>query len=208
MQKLCGARTRAGGICQRPPVAGRERCRAHGRASPIGVGSPHFRHGRYSKALPTRLAARYAEAEQDGELLALRSDIALIDARLADLLARVDTGESGAIWRRARDAYQTSIRLSQAGDPAGAAESMRELGRLLTQGQADYAVWDEIGRALDRRRALVESERRRLVEMQQMITTERAMVLLGVVVDTIRKHVTDRTALAAISSDLRQLVAG
>ena len=30
----CGARTRAGGPCQRPPIRGRKRCRLHGGLSP------------------------------------------------------------------------------------------------------------------------------------------------------------------------------
>jgi hypothetical protein len=30
----CGARTRAGGPCQRPPIRGRKRCRLHGALSP------------------------------------------------------------------------------------------------------------------------------------------------------------------------------
>jgi glucans biosynthesis protein len=30
----CGARTRAGGPCQRPPIRGRRRCRLHGGLSP------------------------------------------------------------------------------------------------------------------------------------------------------------------------------
>jgi hypothetical protein len=33
-QRRCGARTRAGVPCQRPPIRGRKRCRLHGGLSP------------------------------------------------------------------------------------------------------------------------------------------------------------------------------
>ena len=42
----CGAKTRAGTPCQRPPVQGRRRCRAHGGLSP---GAPRgSRNGNYT----------------------------------------------------------------------------------------------------------------------------------------------------------------
>ena len=56
--------------------------------------APRFETGRYSKYLPTRLAGRYEEARADPELLALRDDIALLDTRVAQTVAALDTGES------------------------------------------------------------------------------------------------------------------
>ena len=47
----CGARTRAGGACQRPAIRGRRRCHLHGGLSP---GAPHgpangnFRNGNWT----------------------------------------------------------------------------------------------------------------------------------------------------------------
>ena len=64
----------------------------------------------------------------------------------------------------------------------------------------------ELADLLDQSRKLVESERKRYVEMQQMLTTEQAMTMLAMVVETIRRHVTDRAALAAISADIAKLV--
>ena len=55
------------------------RCRLHGGKSPAGLASPHYKDGRYSKALPARLAARYATAEADPRLLELRDEVALTD---------------------------------------------------------------------------------------------------------------------------------
>ena len=205
MKTTCGAKTRSATPCQRPPVAGRERCRLHGGATPIGAGSPHFRTGRHSRYLPTRLAARYDEAQADQRLLELRDDIALVDARIADLLARVDTGESGALWKQAQNAYQTMLREQRAGNSAAATDHLRAVGDLLARGAEDHAVWGEIMSLLDQRRRLAESERRRLLETDQMITAERVMVLIATVADIVKRYVTDRQALAGISEELRKL---
>jgi len=48
-KSTCGAKTKSGSACRRPPVAGRTRCRLHGGATPYGIASPHFRHGLRSK---------------------------------------------------------------------------------------------------------------------------------------------------------------
>lgn len=94
----CHAKTRSGAPCRGQAMLN-GRCRMHGGATPAGVALPHFRTGRRSRDLPARLAARYQEARSDPQLLELREGIALVDARIADLLARVDAGESGARWR-------------------------------------------------------------------------------------------------------------
>lgn len=203
---ICGATTRSGKPCQARPMAN-GRCRMHGGKSLAGPASPAFKTGRYSKYLPARLTERYAEAVNDPELLALREDVALIDARLADLLRRVDSGESGQLWKDVRQAYQSFIKARRRGDDEAAAAAFDELGELIERGASDHAAWSEIAALLEQRRRLVESERRRLVEMQQVITAEQAMVLIAAVVDVVRKHVSDRHILSAISRDIGALTA-
>lgn len=180
------------------------RCRMHGGRSLIGAASPQFKTGRYSKHLPARLSARYQEAQNDPQLLALRDEVALIDSRLAELLGRVDTGESAQRWKEAQEAFDELRKARTKGDAKEFAAAMDELERALLSGN-DYGLWAEIANAVNLRKQLVESERKRLVEMQQMITSERAMVLLTTVVDIIRSHVTDRNTLTAISAEFRKL---
>jgi hypothetical protein len=95
----CKAQSKLSGErCKRWVTPGRDVCRFHGGKVPRGPALPQFRHGRYSRFLPSRLAATYQTAAKDPELLSLRRELALVDARLDDLLQRVDTGESGALW--------------------------------------------------------------------------------------------------------------
>jgi len=182
------------------------RCRMHGGMTPVGPAHPAFKHGRHSKFLPARLAGRYQEAIDDPHLLELRSEIALLDVRIADVVQRVDTGESGKLWSELKSVMEGFLAELTKRNADRMREPLQRMEHLIDQGTHDTAVWDELGRLLDQRRKLVESERKRLVEMHQMLTTEEAMTLLAAVVDTIRRHVVDRGALAAISADLTRLV--
>lgn len=168
--------------------------------------SPTYKTGRYSRDLPQRLRERYEQASADGDLLVMREDIALLDARLSDLLARVETGESGAAWNEAQ-AQLLAVRVAiKSGDARAMGAALDALSAAIRRGQADYLAWDEIKQALALRRRLVESERKRLVQLSQMITTEQAMVLVTAIVSLVHDNVTDRDALTAISNGIRRLV--
>jgi hypothetical protein len=206
--RVCGAKTRNGGTCRQAALEN-GRCHYHGGKSLAGIASPTFKTGRYSKVLPARLTGRYEEAQSDGELLALRDEVALTDARLSDLLSRVDTGESGALWAALGKAYQDLQDAQYISDPkkrgSVMAALMGEIGALITQGQGDYQAWHEVGAVLEQRRRLVESERKRLVEMQQTLTVEKAMLMIGAIGGIIKAHVADRTILSKISADISAL---
>lgn len=171
----------------------------HGGATPKGLASPHTKTGRWSRDLPTRLAAKYEEALKDARLLELRDELAVIDARLSELLAGLETGEAGAIWaalKRARRDFE---------DPEKRSAALAEILELIDRGAEEWQRWEDVFRTIERRARIAESERRRLVEMRQMITSEQAMLLLTAVVNTVQRHVKDPNALRAISADLDRL---
>jgi len=196
------------------------RCRIHGGKSLAGITHPAATQGgRYSKYLPDRLSARYEESKHDGELLALREEIALTDTRLNDLLARVDTGEAGELWRTLRQTWVASERFRADYDAKGDTvdglkarvsffEAFDALGLLTAEGAADYAAWDEVHKMVAQRRALAETETKRLDKMRQFIPAERANLLMAAVLNSVRAHVTDPVVLSAIAADVRSLASG
>jgi hypothetical protein len=165
----------------------------------------HFKHGKYSRFLPSRLFATYQDAAHDPQLLELRRDIALTDARIVDLLQRVDTGESGAIWRQAQAAMAQFRRAQAQGDVEAMPRALGQVDRLLTQGHADYAAWDEVLALIEQRRKLVESEQKRVTTATEGLTVERAMTMLAQVVGIIERHVSDRGILQRIALDMQAL---
>ncbi len=178
------------------------RCRLHGGKTPNGAALPQFKNGKHSKYMPTRLLERYRDGVADPELLSLRSDIALTDARLSDVLERVDTGESGDAWKQAKEAYKVMT----SGKPGDEGIGKLLLWQIIDKGLADYAAWHEVGDLLEQRRRIVESEQKRLVAAQQMISTEQAMSFVTAIVDSVRRNVQDRDALTAISMDISKLI--
>ena len=88
--QVCGAwLPRKNRVCPQRRAVGRTRCRFHGGKTPRGQSSPHFRHGRYSKDLPTSLTARH-EALAAYDVTNLVDNIRLADARISELLAGLE----------------------------------------------------------------------------------------------------------------------
>lgn len=196
----CGARTRAGKACRKAAMPN-GKCRNHGGASPVGVAHPSFKTGRYSKDLPARLAARLQEASVDPDLISMRQEIALVDARTNEVLSRLDSKEAAAHWMQLKDLVE-QFRLGTATQRIQAAEA---LSTWSTEALSDYAVWAEVLDLMERRRKLAETESKRLAAMGQFLTASQAMVLLASVVDVIRRTVTDKQQLSAISREIGRL---
>jgi hypothetical protein len=206
--RQCTAKSKhSGERCKNPARIGYNVCRMHGAGNRKTPGGRPISSGKYSKVLPARLAESYLEARQDSELLALRDEIALCDARLGDLLKRVDTGESGRLWRDLRAAWVALEMARESQDGDAMASALKLVGQLIQRGQADYAAWDEVHKTLDARRKLTESERKRLVELQAVVTAEQAMGLVARVLGIVREHVKDRETLALMSAEFAALMA-
>lgn len=182
------------------------RCRMHGGASLSGAASPTFKTGRYSKVLPARLASRYHEALNNPDLLALRDDIAVIDARLGELIGQLDAAGGADVLKAMAEEVTCLEAALQAEDRHSATEGVEALRTLLNRAEAEGERWEQIAVWMERKRKLSETERRLLVDMQQVITAERAMVLMAALVDIVRRHVDDRGILAAIVHDVDRLL--
>lgn len=203
----CAARSKqTGQPCGRWPSPGRTVCYYHGGRTPVGVLAPPFQHGRYSKHLPTRLLERFEEAQADPDRLTYADEIALQDTRISDLLARCQSGESGAAWKAITRSWRDFKRFKTAGNTARQDEALEQLSEALDRGLSDHACWSEIGEAVDRRARLVVLESARVKELEATLSVTEAMGLLGVVVDTLRRHL-DEATLQKVGADLEQLVA-
>jgi hypothetical protein len=202
----CGAKNKQnGGACENWAVRGRTRCRMHGGKTLVGSACTHYRTGRYSSYVPERLRERYEAAEHDAELLSLRGEIALTDARLIDLLARVNTGESGQLWARLKKAHGEFKVYRLGRDVPKMNMALAKIEALLDSAVQDHAAWAEIGKLIEQRRRLTESEAKRMATLQQMLTAEEAMALAHRVIDIVTRHVTDRQVLRDIVVEMRTL---
>lgn len=241
-KKICGAKTRSGGVCKARPMAN-GRCRLHGGKSLGGLNSPRLKTGRHSKYLPKNLLKNYQVALNDPTLLQLHDEIALVDARLAQLLQMVDTGiESKEQWSNLQTEFSTviatmhqipalSARLTGQGednilrvDPKWRGpkrpkknleeseainqmlEALTKLGGMLETGMEVNEAWGKIQEMIEQRRKLVESERKWHLENQQIITAEKALLLIAAIANIIKQNVTDKPTRQTIIADINQLV--
>lgn len=211
---ICGAKTRNPDsryndirVCSNLPMRGRNRCRFHG-----GKATTKFMRtgqaSRYSRDLPSKLLDRYEESVKDPKILELRDEIAVVESRIGELLKRIDTRESGEAWRKLQEIYKQLLFAIKSKDGAATSMLMNDLGSIINSGLGEEKNWEEVLRTIRSRKSLVESERKRLVEMNQMITAEQAMVLIGFVISTIKTHVQDKEALANISREFTLYLQG
>lgn len=202
----CGAKTRSGAPCKTPAMPN-GKCRMHGGSSPVGIAHPSTKHGRYSEHLPTRLAERYITAQADPDLLNLQHEISLVDTRLSELLERIDVDGAGALWGKLSWLHGDMLQALKDDDLDELESCVKRFGEVITQASADKQAWDAIYPVIEQRRKLVESEQKRRVAMQDMITSEQAMVLIGRITGAVRRHVSDPRTLAAIAAELGTVIA-
>lgn len=96
---ICGSRRSNWKEDPRPcgvtAVMANGRCRIHGGATPNGVAHPNYIHGKSSRyATPSALKDAYEQALLEQSPLSLYDNIALIDARINQLLQIVEDGQS------------------------------------------------------------------------------------------------------------------
>lgn len=203
-QKECGALARTTGKPCKAPAMVNGRCRKHGGKSLAGPAAGNYRTGVWSKILPVRLAARQKVGAKDPRLLELRQEIALVDTIVTDLMVDHKLGTSQEWYEELRICVAEVLRYRfdyQAQQPY-----LKQLKRLVKERGKRYQVQNEMGKQIDRRQRLVESERKRLIQAQQMISIDQMMVLLGHVIKIVTDEVDDRQAQTKIANGIRKLI--
>lgn len=202
----CGAKTRDGDPCKNPPMRGAKRCRMHGGKSPRGLAHPSTKHGRRSIDLPTRMLADYEAERGDPDLLNLSDSIAVTRARRSDLFRQLEQSGSASLFLDLLATWQQFERAQRAKDGEAMSVALQEVGRLIKRGATDASKWREIMALQEQERKLVESEQKRRVAMNTMLTAEKGQLLVRALLASVNSHVSDKSVLAAIGSDIMELV--
>lgn len=212
----CNAKSKTTGKqCKLTAVNGMTKCRLHGGLSPIGANSPHFKHGRYSKHLPSQLLEKYKDAQKDKDLLNLREEIYLVDIRLKTLVEGLPDGGITHSWDDLKFLWSQFVAAYDNGDILNTKSLMKKISNMIETGSNENKTWSGIFSTVERRRRLVASESKRLTDMQQIITAERAMALIYAMLDIVRSQivkykdnnlVVDDALLSSISNGIRGLI--
>jgi hypothetical protein len=202
---VCGAKTREGPPCQKSPLAGRNRCKYHGGASLRGAESPKFRHGRYSKILPRNLSREYLRLMADPDLLSAKEEVALLNARLQQLVARLGTGESTGRWDSLKREWAEFKRAQGAGDREALTAVLPRLDSLVTAGGDEGGQWEEITAYVERVSVVAARESKRQAAEGSVISLEQMVLVIRTIADAVITNVRDEAARLAIIGHIRSL---
>ena len=212
-QPFCSARSKRWTpdnpkICENYPVKkGSGRCKDHSGASTRkGAKAAQFKTGWLSKYMPKRLIEDFQTALNDPSLQSLEQEIALTEARLADLLKKADEGGASAIFKELGEAFESYKDANSDGDMQKQMEAMRRLERAISQGKQDAGVWREINQLLDTKRKLALAEAKRLQTLDNFITKEEANTLIAAIGGIIIENVKDADTLANISKEFDRIL--
>lgn len=172
---ICGAKakSRGGAPCENAPSPGRDRCRLHGGRTPRGVLSPHYKGRGYSQDLPVHLAERMMEALQDPELTSLGSEIALLDARMGDLLSSLSDKTSRETWISVRKKVKLAHLKVEEERTEDALEFLNDALLALETIRSDQASWEEIYELVELRRKTAKEERAREDQLEATMTARQ-----------------------------------
>jgi hypothetical protein len=208
MAQCTAKSTQSGEQCKRYASAGSDKCHMHGGKSLKGIASPSLKHGRRSKYMPKYLLERYQEALHDPELLSLKSDLALTETRINELLARLDAGDSVARWQAVKETLERLDAAARVPDAKALIIHLNDMNQLVKAGVGDAGLWEELFATQEHKRKLLATQSRVLLDTQQVMTSEQVMLLATAWLDSIRRHINDRDTLALIQQDFIRTTEG
>jgi hypothetical protein len=196
---------RAGTQCAKPAMRGAFTCKTHGggNAKRLGPANPNWKGGktgidRWLKRLPPLAAAAYAEGLDDPERLELRREILLVDVKIGEELDCLRDAED---WTEVRSAFTALTGGMTSGNAGDIRANLERLRVVVTDNVKNDRTWARILKLIERRRRLVESERRRMA--QNAIPREQALALANALLEACVRHVDDRATLLRIRDAFR-----
>ena len=198
---------RSGVRCKGPAIAGStsQKCRMHGGNATSGVAAPGFKHGRYSRVLPPRMAELYEEAKANPDLIEMGDHIALLEARIQSLLGLSTEGEPAPKWSGVAEVFAEVETAILSGDIAKITSGMELMHKMLDAGVKWDRTWEEVNGTLEQLRKMTDTEVKRKKELHQMVPIERVMVLMAAVGDAVKRHVTDPKQIQAVYGEIALL---
>lgn len=195
-EQRCGSKSRnTGKPCNSHILYENGRCNNHakGAASKRAENHPATKHGKHSKymdSMPKRLREMYSGMLENGEILDLTENVALLDVFIHENLDQLEQGGLGKLWTDISNVYndaETDLRQSQSGKNKDAFQRFLRaffvMGSLIQRGNADYLARQEILQITDKRRQLVKTISDIEYKGENAITLAQFMLLLNMLED-------------------------
>lgn len=134
------------------------------------MASPNYRHGKYSRDLPSRYAADYQAALSDPDIHALSHEIGIIEARYRALLRRSETSDLGHAWLMLQtvwDAYRDAT------EPEEVLKARHAVEKIIRRGAQDYLLWQSLQETTKLLSTLRYQEHKRVLDLRTVMTEQQ-----------------------------------
>lgn len=197
--------------CRQPVRAGWTVCSYHGAGTSDRPAGRPPTTGIYSRHLPTRYMQDYEDSLNDPNSLSMRNAMALLDARLGELLQKLETADSISAWNRVAVCASMLFKLLDSENNDNVLGQIREVAELLadavTNHRDDRAAWGELIGIVDERRKVADVERRRIEAAKKYLTLPEANAMMAFFVSSVMRHCSSPQERARISEDMRMFSA-
>src|SRR5262249_20133008 len=141
----------------------------------------------------------------DPQLLDLRGEVALLEARELELLKQLGQQKQPP-WGKVAQALGDYKKAKDKDKALAALEQVVRQGA--DAARAQQATWNQLYDLIDRKSRTVAAESKRLHELSQYVTVEQAVFVLNGVLGAVRQHVTDRETLEAVQGSVARWLDG
>lgn len=162
------------------------------------------KRSRYGQSLrQTTLRERYEKQILAPDLLSVRDEVSLLDARLNDLLSKIDS--NALDFESILDSLQNAFTWLGAGDLERTKQSLDVIKEVVERGILEVVIWKEAYAIIEQRRKLVETEMKTIQTIGSMISTDQMMLLVNKMVAAMTLRFKDQEALALFKDDLDRI---
>lgn len=144
------------------------------------------------------LAEAVERAHNDPELLNLTTEVALLQARLGQLIDKIEPEESLGRWKKAQEQFKMLLDARARKDGVGFGQSLEELRIIFRDGLHDHLIWSEIRDTLKDLRGIVAQEQKRRMDMNALISADQAVGMISEILYAAKEHVSDPKELNAL----------
>lgn len=169
---------------------GSDVCYHHGGSTPKGAASPHFKTGKHSKYLPTRLAAQYEAIEADLESNILSRNIHLREALIRERLSWLeDAPDSAQVWTVLRTLIDDIHLAYGKMDDAKMTLTLEKLNRLIDERNLYHQTVAEIRKDLNEQRNDTNAKAAISLKGENSVSVNELMAFVGAIINLIASTV-------------------
>lgn len=185
---LCGAQARRG----------KHHCRTHGGNNRVGVASPNFKTGLWTRHIPSRYVERLQESLDSADQINLNRQIAMLDAREVELLQQFSNNSSSELFDEILEAWSELHSSIDAESISNAARvALRAMEVACTSLSSDREIWSDLSELYDRRAKYSSEQSKINMTEERSMPAAQVMTLLGIVLGAARQYIQDPKDLEA-----------